>query len=259
MYESESVRDHFNRMAETFVANYSNSPDFKERLEVWRRAIEKSFTHIPDESLCLDMGCGDGLISRQVAARGIRTVGFDQSDAMLALATRRAVEEGVGSHTEYVQASLPFTEELSKRYENSAGIIICSSVMEYVDDYEAVLRQFHCMLQSGGILLLSLPNRLSIHRIFERTVARFLAPRDSYLRHQRHQFDASHVRRLLDTRGYTMVAEEYYSLPLQKLSQNLFRSYRSRWLATMFLVTAQKRIPGSHCNSESCSGSDPAM
>jgi 2-polyprenyl-6-hydroxyphenyl methylase/3-demethylubiquinone-9 3-methyltransferase len=240
MSEPESVTDHFNRMAPTFVTNYSISPDFKERLEVWRRAIQDNLAQMPDKSVCLDMGCGDGSISRQVAARGIRTVGFDQSKTMLELARRRAVEEGVGSRAKYVLASLPLSEELSKAYEDSAGLIICSSVMEYVDDYETVLRQFHSLLKPGGLLLLSLPNRLSVYRIFERTLRRFLASQDSYLRHQRHQFDPGLVKPLLAAFGYRVLAEEFFSLPLQRLSEKFFHSYRGQWMATMFLVTAQK-------------------
>ena len=241
MKRPESVTAHFNRKATTFISNYSDSPAFKERLNVWRRAIEKSFTHIPGKSLCLDMGCGDGSISRQVAARGIRIVGFDQSEAMLALARHRAIKEGVGSQTEYLLASLPLSEELSKAYESSAGLIVCSSVMEYVSDYERVLSQFHSLLKPGGILLLSLPNRLSLFRILERTLRPFLAMGGSYLQHQRHQFDPGRVKPLLAAFGYKIInEEEYFSLPLQRLSESFFRSYRSRWMATMFLVTAQK-------------------
>lgn len=240
MNKPESVTDHFNRMAPTFITNYLSAPDFKERLEVWRRAIENSLAQMPAKSLCLDMGCGDGSISRQIAARGIRTIGFDQSKTMLELARSRAVEEGVGSRAEYVLASLPLPEELSKAYENSAGLIICSSVMEYVDDYETALRQFHSLLMPGGVLLLSLPNRLSIYRLFERTFRRFLASQDSYLRHQRHQFDPGFVKPLLAEFGYRIIEEKYFSLPLQKFSEKIFRSYRGRRMATMFLVTAEK-------------------
>ena len=238
--KSESVTDYFNRTAPTFITNYSSSPDFKERLEVWRRAIEKSVSQMPGKSLCLDMGCGDGSISRQVAARGIRIVGFDQSETMLALAKRRAVEEGIGSHTEYFLASLPLSGELTKAYENSAGLIICSSVMEYVDDYEKVLRQFHSLLKPGGVLLLSLPNRLSVYRIFERTLRRLSTRKGSYLQHQRHQFDPDRVRSFLTRLDYDVIDKELFSLPLQRFFGKILHSYRGRWLATMFLVTAQK-------------------
>ena len=240
MSEQESVRDHFNRTAPRFIINYSNSPDFKERLKVWRRAIENSVGQMPDKSLCLDMGCGDGSISRQVATRGIRIVGFDQSETMLALARRRAVEEGVGSQTEYLLTSLPLSEEFTKAYEDSAGLIICSSVMEYVDDYETVLRQFHSLLKPGGVLLLSLPNCLSVYRIFERLLQRLSVRENSYLQHQRHQFDPDRVRSLLTRLEYHVIDEELFSLPLQRFLGKFLHSYRGCWLATMFLVIAQK-------------------
>ena len=112
--------------------------------------------------------------------------------------------------------------------------------MEYVDDYETVLRQFHSLLKPGGVLLLSLPNRLSAYRFFERTLRGFLAPQDSYLRHQRHQFDPGLVKPLLTVCGYRVIEEEYFSLPLQRLSEKIFHGYRGQWMATMFLVTAQK-------------------
>jgi 2-polyprenyl-3-methyl-5-hydroxy-6-metoxy-1,4-benzoquinol methylase len=240
MSKTESITDYFNRTAPTFISNYSDSPDFKERVKVWQRAIEKRMAHMPAKSLCLDMGCGDGSISRQVAARGIRIVGFDQSETMLSLARHQADQEGVGSRAEYLLASLPLSEELTKAYENSAGLIICSSVMEYISDYEKVLGQFHSLLKPGGILLLSLPNRLSLFRIFERALRPFLALQDSYLQFQRHQFDPGHVKPLLAAFGYKIDEEEYFSLPLQKFSENVFRNYRGRRIATMFLVTAQK-------------------
>jgi 2-polyprenyl-6-hydroxyphenyl methylase/3-demethylubiquinone-9 3-methyltransferase len=240
MRKSESVTAYFNRTAPTFISRYSDSPAFKERLKVWQCAIEKSLAHPPGISLCLDMGCGDGSISRQVAARGIRTIGLDQSEAMLALARQRAVDEKLGAQTDYILASLPLSDELTKRFENSAGLIICSSVMEYVDDYEKTLRQFHTILKPGGILLLSLANRLSVYRIFERTLRRFLLLQDSYLQHQRHQFDRSRVKPLLAAFGYRVLEEEFFALPLQTLTEKVFRGYRGQWLATMFLVTAQK-------------------
>ena len=38
----------------------------------------------------LDVGCGDGLLTRALAARGISTLGIDASPGMIGLARRRA-------------------------------------------------------------------------------------------------------------------------------------------------------------------------
>jgi 2-polyprenyl-6-hydroxyphenyl methylase/3-demethylubiquinone-9 3-methyltransferase len=240
MNELESVTEHFNRAAQTFVSNYSNSPDFKERLTVWRRATEKHIADMPSGSLCLDMGCGDGSIGRQVAIRGIRTIGFDQSETMLALARQRAAESDIASQTEYVRASLPLAKELAESYRDAAGLIICSSVLEYVSDYEEALRQFYSLLKPGGVLLLSLPNRLSLYRVLERTLLRHLASEDSYLRHQRHQFDSQKISKLVALIGFRKIGVEFFALPLQAVTEKIVGAHRGRRLATMFMVTARK-------------------
>lgn len=241
MKQPETVTEHFNRAAKAFVSNYSNSPAFKERLTVWRRAIEKHIAEMPSGSLCLDMGCGDGLISREVAIKGIRTVGFDQSENMLALATQRAAEAGVGPQTEYLRATLPLSKEFTQRYRDTAGLIICSSVLEYVPDYEQALRQFYSFLKPRGIIILSLPNRHSVYRIFERTLRRLLVRRDSYLSHQQHQFDSYQISALMNAVGLKIMGEEYFALPLQRVTGRIVGSYRGHRLATMFMVTAQKQ------------------
>lgn len=180
-------------------------------------------------------------MSVPIAAKGIRVVGFDQSEAMLALAKERAVKEGVGLQTEYVLASLPLPTALTKTYENAAGMVLCSSVMEYVDDYETVLRQFHAVLKPGGILLLSVPNRRCIFRILERMLRRLPGLQKSYLPHQRHHFDPNQLEALLDGFGYKAVEKEYFALPAQRFSERIFPGFRSQWTAWMVLITAQKR------------------
>src|SRR5947207_11224373 len=47
--------------------------------------------HIPPGARrALDVGCGDGVISRAIAARGIATLGIDASPGMIALASAHA-------------------------------------------------------------------------------------------------------------------------------------------------------------------------
>jgi 2-polyprenyl-6-hydroxyphenyl methylase/3-demethylubiquinone-9 3-methyltransferase len=186
------------------------------------------------------MGCGDGLISQRIAAAGIHIVGIDQSETMLALARRQAADEGISAQAEYVLATLPLSDEMSKAYENSADLIISSSVMEYVDNYEKAIRQFHSILKSDGILLLSLPNQLSIYRVFERVLQKLFPLRDSYLQHQRHQFNPARTKSLLISLGFDVIEEEYFSFPWQRFTEKFLHGYRGRWIATMLLFTMRK-------------------
>lgn len=240
---SNAVEEHFNQTAEQFGQNYRAKADFHERQDIWQRVIGESLDRLADGGICLDLGCGDGTLSRSVAAKGIPTVGIDQSDKMLSLARRKAGEAGVGQWVTYLHASLPLPVELETCYTGKAGLILCSSVLEYVVDYEKVLAQFFLLLKPGGRLILSVPNRSSVYRVMQR-ICRFLLPlRSSYLRHQRHQFNASDLEVLLEDLGYRISRRTFFALPLQRVSEKVFGRYRGQLLATMVLVVAAKPAP----------------
>lgn len=240
---SNAVQAHFNQAAEQFGQNYHAKADFLERQDIWQRVIGESLDRLADGGICLDLGCGDGTLSRTVAAKGIPTVGIDQSDKMLSLARRRADEAGIGQWGNYLHASVPLPVELETCYTGKAGLILCSSVLEYVMDYEQVLAQFFRLLKPGGRLILSVPNRSSIYRVMQR-ICKFLLPlRSSYLRHQRHQFNASDLEMLLEHLGYRISRRTFFALPLQRVSEKAFGHYRGQLLATMVLVVAEKPAP----------------
>ncbi len=238
--DSNAVEEHFNQAAEQFGKNYHSKADFLERQDIWQRSIADSLGRLTDGGICLDLGCGDGTLSRSLAAKGIQTVGIDQSDKMLSLARHKAGEAGVGQWGTYLHASLPLPVELETCYTGKAGLILCSSVLEYVMDYEKVLAQFFRLLQPGGRLILSVPNRSSVYRVMQR-ICRFLLPlRSSYLRHQRHQFNASDLEVLMEQLGYRISKRTFFALPLQRVSEKAFGRYRGQLLATMVLVVADK-------------------
>ena len=239
--EVETNRDFFNRTAPVFLANYRSSPQFKERLLVWQQAIERVLPHLPDNAICLDLGCGDGTYGRMLARQGIRTICIDQSEAMLEMARGLDLEKGTGSGAEYEQASIPLPSELEQRYAGQIDLILCSSVLEYVADYQGALAQCARLLKSNGKLLLSLPNRQSLYRAWERAAQGLCSTKDTYLRQQLHQFSLRDMKKRLEEMGLNPVGDTYFGLPAQAYSERVFGRYRGAWLATMFLVIAAKR------------------
>jgi 2-polyprenyl-6-hydroxyphenyl methylase/3-demethylubiquinone-9 3-methyltransferase len=237
---ADSVEEYFDQVADSFGRNYQARPDFLERRDIWQRAVAASLTRLTDGGICLDLGCGDGTLSRPVAAKGIQTVGIDQSERMLSAARRLAAEAGVGRWTLYLRASLPLPDDVAGRYVGKAGLILCSSVLEYVPDYEKALAQCFGMLKPGGRLLLSIPNRGSVYRIVERAGRSLFSLVGSYLRHQRHQFNVSELEALLERMGYLVSGRTFFALPLPRVSEKIFGRYRGRWLATMVLLVADK-------------------
>jgi ubiquinone/menaquinone biosynthesis C-methylase UbiE len=97
----------------------------------------------PPGRLTLDVGCGEGRVTRDLKARGHRVVGIDAAPSMVA-AAREADPGG-----EYVVASateLPFQD-------GAADLVVAFMVLMDLDDMPAGLREIARVLPPGGVLV----------------------------------------------------------------------------------------------------------
>jgi 2-polyprenyl-3-methyl-5-hydroxy-6-metoxy-1,4-benzoquinol methylase len=67
-------------------------------------------------------------------------------------------------HIEFVQGALPLACPAAIE---RADLVLCSSVLEYVPDWNAVLPGIRDLLTPGGHFLVSLPNGRSLYRHYE--------------------------------------------------------------------------------------------
>lgn len=95
----------------------------------------------------LDAGCGPGLYSEELLARGADLVAVDGSTAMVELARSR-----LGPQAQVVQADLGKALPFEKA---AFDLIVCALVIHHLDDREACLREFFRVLRSGGHVVLS--------------------------------------------------------------------------------------------------------
>jgi SAM-dependent methyltransferase len=85
----------------------------------------------------LDLGCGDGALTEQVAGSGAAVVGVDTAADMLAAARARGLD------VHYADArALPFAAEFDAVFSNA--------VLHWVPDIAPVLRGVHRALRPGG-------------------------------------------------------------------------------------------------------------
>ena len=85
----------------------------------------------------LDLGCGDGFLTRRIAESGATVVGVDSSPQMIAAATDRGLDARFASGE-----ALPFDGEFDAVFSNAA--------LHWMRDQDAVLNGVHRALKPGG-------------------------------------------------------------------------------------------------------------
>jgi ubiquinone/menaquinone biosynthesis C-methylase UbiE len=99
----------------------------------------------------LDVGCGSGAVTRDIARRVSergRAVGLDPSPKLLALAREFAAEAGLADRVEFREGDalrLPFPDR-------SFDVVVCATVLSHVPGGEAAIPELARVLRPGGRL-----------------------------------------------------------------------------------------------------------
>jgi ubiquinone/menaquinone biosynthesis C-methylase UbiE len=99
----------------------------------------------------LDVGCGEGGYTRELAARGATVVGVDGSPRLIAVAKRRAAE--AGHKIEYICANASSLEPVSTE---AFDLALASMSLMDVEDYLGAADQVWRVLAPEGKLLMSI-------------------------------------------------------------------------------------------------------
>ncbi|HNT19773.1 MAG TPA: class I SAM-dependent methyltransferase [Saprospiraceae bacterium] len=97
----------------------------------------------------LDAACGPGVYAEILMDLGALVTGFDLSPKMVDLAIQR--NPGRGTF---------FVHDLSKPLErigdHSCDIVLCALALHYIEDWSMTIKEFHRVLKSGGVLVISI-------------------------------------------------------------------------------------------------------
>jgi len=96
----------------------------------------------------LDAGCGPGLYADLLVQRGAEVVAVDASTRMLEHARRR-----LGGRATIMLHDL--REPLVFLGNDSVDLVLASLVMDYIEDWVPVLKEFRRVLKSDGVLVFS--------------------------------------------------------------------------------------------------------
>lgn len=206
---SRDCLDHFSEKAGEWGKLYER-PSFMDRLGLFVRAIEG---HADRNARVLDYGCGSGIISRKVAERGYTVIGVDGSTGMIQAACEGQQQVGCTNPVfECIDTTSWATDS------DSFDAIICSSVLEYVEDDVLLLRKLIAGLKTGGVLLLSVPNRASLVGWFEdcvRKAQKILGLKsDRDVIHSHRRYSERELGHLMSKEGCKIRESCYFEFPI---------------------------------------------
>ena len=102
----------------------------------------------------LDVGCGGGILSEGLAARGATVTGIDVGEAPLAVAELHKKESGFD-----IDYRLTTIEELAVQEPESYDIVTCMEMLEHVPDPSSIIRACSKLVKPGGTVYFSTISR----------------------------------------------------------------------------------------------------
>jgi SAM-dependent methyltransferase len=155
----------------------------------------------PAGRLTLDVGCGEGRVTRDLKELGHRVVGLDASETMVA-AARDA--DPSGDYLVADAAALPFPD-------GQADLVVAFMSLMDVDDMVAAVRELARVLEPGGILALAVVHPInSAHGVDHEHPDDHLVLTEDYFDRRRYSdfIERDDVKMTFESRHYTL--QDYF-------------------------------------------------
>lgn len=135
---SSEPKAYFTELAAIYERHRPDYPD---------AAIRVIVDDLPDDAVIADVGCGTGIATRQLAAKGFRVIGIEPDQKMLDVA--RQACRAMGDRVQFREG----TGEATGLDAASVDAVVCAQSFHWFDE-RAALREFSRVVKTSGRLAL---------------------------------------------------------------------------------------------------------
>jgi len=215
-----------------FNKNYSTNTSFLKRYTLWKAVISQ---YARGCNCCLDLGCGTGIFSLELARFSKLVIAIDGSEKMINIGQKAAKDVSV-NNIDFIKGVIPKVLDDIKD-KGHIDLVIASSVLEYIDHLDSTLHSINNLLANDGLLIASVPNRSSFYRKLENIGFKYIGfPR--YLQVLKNVFTLSEFSTLLKAHGFSLMDFQYYSSPM--LYSKVLSPFGKQRTCNLILVIARK-------------------
>ncbi len=129
------------------------------RLSYLKKKLFTEFDINPQGRSALEVGCGGGVLTREIALMGFDVIGIDPSEQSIKIATEHAYEDSLRiTYEKGMGEALP--------YRNGAfDVVFCCDVLEHVRDVPKVISEISRVLKPGGLFCYDTLNRTLLSKL----------------------------------------------------------------------------------------------
>src|ERR1700732_1009999 len=206
-------------MACGWTAGYARS-GFARRLHFFRPILTR---HVRPGDSWVDLGCGSGVLTKELLALGASVVAVDGSPRMLSHAREQMGLEYAG-RVNWIQSDVQSIDALKNGAYDG---VLCSSVVEYLDRPDPLLKEVARILSPGGILVISLPPTFSVVRMLQKGIRAFMSmfgnDKFTYLSVSRLEISPRAIDRLLQEAGFSLIRSTRFDPVLPRALLRIIR------------------------------------
>ncbi|KAM7352829.1 ubiquinone biosynthesis protein COQ3, mitochondrial [Cochliomyia hominivorax] len=158
--------------------------------------------HVLKDQCILDVGCGGGVLTEQLARLGAKVTGIDLGEELIRVAREHLSQEGNPKLCDLIEYKIEPLEVHVKDKQNYYDAVVVSEVLEHVEDKITLLTACVQCLKPGGSLFITTLNKtipMWLGGVLLGEYVLNIAPKGTH--HWNKMISPLEVQRILDTMG----------------------------------------------------------